>query len=79
MPIDPQPRKGGNIRLETIGRTRYAVVDPEGLYVSHFATCPNREQHRIRPSSPAASKTVTPVPDAAGGDGPAQLTLEDLD
>ena len=62
MPLDPDPVDGGNIILT--GRTRrtkrggmapevkYAadgalfVTDP--VYVSHFATCPQADEHRKR-------------------------------
>jgi hypothetical protein len=57
MPIDGQPVAGGNIQLEVRGGQRVAVVvgHGEGRYVSHFATCPNRNQHRIAPASRAGS------------------------
>lgn len=80
MPINPQLRRDGNIRLETIGRTRYAVIvkPGKGHYVSHFATCPNRKQYRS--SSAAAPKPIiTDVQGARPDDGPKQLKLEDLD
>ena len=62
MPLDPVPVPGGNVRLlpaEHLGAPpRSAVVGPaidlfddqdDGTrYVSHFATCPNADEHRRR-------------------------------
>jgi len=33
-------------RIDQIGDELHAVKDPEGTYVSHWVTCPTREQHR---------------------------------
>lgn len=58
MPIDPFPAEGGNIaKLPTLdGRTGNRLVeyvtaggmllDERELYVSHFSSCPNADQHR---------------------------------
>lgn len=58
MPIDPFPVEGGNIaKLPTTdGATGNKLVeyvhaggmlmDERELYVSHFSTCPNADQHR---------------------------------
>ncbi len=55
MPIDPDPVDGGNLVLTypSPGSALAIVVDPEQTmlddpprYVSHFATCPNADQHR---------------------------------
>jgi hypothetical protein len=51
MPVDRDPvDSGGNIRLEHHGDEVLAVyVQPgDGTHVSHFATCPNAEEHRRR-------------------------------
>lgn len=55
MPIDPDPVTDGNLVLTypSPGAVLAIVVDPDQLsiddsprYVSHFATCPNADQHR---------------------------------
>ncbi len=87
MPIDARARADGNIRLEVLGRTRYAIVGQEGsgLYVSHFAVCPERDQNRPSRTAAAGSQRIRLPgdnhrrPGAAADEGPAQLTLEDLD
>lgn len=58
MPIDPEPAEDGNLAL-IAGDPIIAVpvaanellVDDDGLrYKSHFATCPQADQHRRRTS-----------------------------
>lgn len=56
MPVDAEPVRGGNIRLEgSAARPTAVYVQPllesdeqkaAPHYVSHFATCPDRDQHR---------------------------------
>lgn len=49
MPVDAEPVKGGNLRLEDVqdeGPCVYCTKAGEGTHVSHFATCPNAAQHR---------------------------------
>lgn len=51
MPLDPEPVRGGNVRLEkgtahVLGPLE-ADAEPR-LYVSHFATCPQAASHRKR-------------------------------
>lgn len=51
IPIDNQPVKGGNLRMTSLGREPLTVevkpVEPEIYgWVSHFATCPNADEHR---------------------------------
>lgn len=55
MPIDAEPRPDGNlIIVGTLEGSPLVKVDPPGLfddpstarYVSHFATCPNADEHR---------------------------------
>lgn len=62
MPLDPEPRADGNIEMTgRTRRTKQGGMAPEvsyvptqgaliasdePRYVSHFATCPNAEQHR---------------------------------
>lgn len=61
IPLDPEPDPAGRVRLEAIGpgTDRAAVVlntgdaedaraAGEALYTSHFATCPQADQHRRR-------------------------------
>lgn len=61
IPLDPEPDPAGRVRLDAIGPAtdRAAMVLPtdeaeaahaagEDLYVSHFATCPQADQHRRR-------------------------------
>ena len=45
MPLDAEPREGGNVTLRADG---VAIVGGEGAvrYVSHFVTCPQAGQHR---------------------------------
>lgn len=46
IPLNPEPKVGGNLELKD-GAVQ--VVRPSRtikLYVSHFATCPNANQHR---------------------------------
>lgn len=61
MPIDPDPVEGGNIAKlpdddDETGAARVEYVAPGGMlvddrpvYVSHFATCPQADQHRRKP------------------------------
>lgn len=51
MPMDAQPKINGNIRLTGRGRVRFITAGEllptdERRYVSHFAVCPHRSQHR---------------------------------
>jgi hypothetical protein len=56
IPLDPDPRPDGNIRLGFVGGEEMALVlsgaELEAaqiagpVYVSHFATCPNASSHR---------------------------------
>lgn len=54
MPVDVEPVEDGNVVLEDDGDLVATVVPPgQGLlgderprYVSHFATCPNADEHR---------------------------------
>jgi hypothetical protein len=55
MPVDAEPVPDGNLVLTypTPGRALALIVDPAQTtiddpprYVSHFATCPNADQHR---------------------------------
>lgn len=48
MPLDPGPDEGGDLVLED---GRFVAFEPllhgdVPRYVSHFATCPDAEQHR---------------------------------
>lgn len=62
MPLDAEPHPEGNITLGYIGGEEVAIVvtgaeraavqiDGRELYRSHFATCPNADQHRTRAAS----------------------------
>lgn len=47
MPVDAAPSANGNIHLE--GTTAIVLDEPvDGARTSHFATCPNADQHRKR-------------------------------
>lgn len=48
IPVDPEPRAGGNITLIDCGSHLAARVGPagSGSHVSHFATCPQANGHR---------------------------------
>lgn len=54
IPLDRHPVTGGNIVLSRKTGKELAYVMPDGdetaelRYVSHFATCPNAEEHRRR-------------------------------
>lgn len=57
MPLDAEPVDDGNVVLDMSDRNDPVaiVVPPEQIlvedgprYVSHFATCPNADQHRRR-------------------------------
>lgn len=58
LPVDADPTPTGNLRLTPghDGRPRAEVTGPPSLldtedgdrYVSHFATCPNADDHRTR-------------------------------
>ncbi len=61
MPVDADPVHTGNIVIEsddtTAGvhvRPHDPLLDDPGItrWVSHFATCPNAEQHRRKSSRP---------------------------
>lgn len=45
MPIDVEPEKRIVLENDASGQPLGRVVD---TYVSHFATCPNADQHRQR-------------------------------
>lgn len=58
-PLDPKPTPDGNVRIvgtepdgtpkiEYLSKANVAQARLRGekLYTSHFATCPNRKQHR---------------------------------
>lgn len=46
IPLDEEPVKGGNIRIEN-GTALYVKPEPEvERFVSHFSSCPQRAQHR---------------------------------
>lgn len=51
-PLDAQPHAEGNLRIEERnGLDVVVVVGPgseEGLFRSHFASCPHANQHRRR-------------------------------
>lgn len=53
IPLDPEPRPDGNLCIRDDGR----VVSDHGFpasaprYVTHFATCPNANQHRRPPTA----------------------------
>lgn len=51
IPVDPEPAENGNLALETVRGELMAFpaslfVEPDELHVSHFATCPNADEHR---------------------------------
>lgn len=53
MPVDAEPRVGGNIRLIDDGRNIVSIIEMPAAnqphatyYVSHFVTCPKRDQFR---------------------------------
>jgi hypothetical protein len=58
IPVDPEPVEGGNLELhadddgELVARALCGQeqtlpgMDLPDRYVSHFATCPNADQHR---------------------------------
>lgn len=59
MPLDAEPHPDGNITLGHIGGEECAIVvtgaeraavqiEGRPLYRSHFATCPNADEHRVR-------------------------------
>lgn len=54
IPLDPEPVADGNLAIRDDGRV-VAYIDGDGerialgrplRYVTHFATCPNADQHR---------------------------------
>jgi hypothetical protein len=45
IPLDPEPVKGGNLRLVD-GRALAARDEPGPRFVTHFATCPFASEHR---------------------------------
>lgn len=59
MPLDPMPSERGNITLaqgprgETIARVVPRADGGPGLYVSHFATCPEAARFRRAPKAEA--------------------------
>lgn len=54
MPLDAEPaeRPTGVFRLEPSGDDLIARRPIEQVYISHFATCPNADQHRKPKPSP---------------------------
>lgn len=54
MPVDANRGDVGNVELTTLicyppkWRATVYPVDCPGLYVSHFATCPNADKHRSK-------------------------------
>lgn len=54
MPIDYDPNDGGNVfysavtGLVTVGRQEQPTPQGTTRHFSHFATCPNADQHRRR-------------------------------
>lgn len=56
MPVDAEPYDGGNVEIVEVrgaaplavvhGDTGMATLDGSPRYRSHFATCPNADQHR---------------------------------
>lgn len=54
IPIDPDKRSDGNLliagRLSTGELVVATMKKGDGDYVSHFATCPNAQQHRKKPT-----------------------------
>lgn len=49
IPLDPAPAANGNLVLGDGGvRAHLPLFDPPDIprYVSHFATCPDADQHR---------------------------------
>lgn len=53
MPLDPEPTPLGNVQLvggaaHVLGGDRAEEARGKNvpLYLAHFVTCPNREQHR---------------------------------
>ena len=56
MPLDAEPSPIGNVRLYNLDYAEVLAPIParaardagEQLYLSHFVTCPNAEQHRRR-------------------------------
>lgn len=54
MPVDWDPHEDGNVVVDPDGRadvyreTPTAVAAGSTLHFSHFATCPNADQHRRR-------------------------------
>jgi hypothetical protein len=59
MPLDAKVVRGVHIRWEESLKTHVAEVAE--YYTSHFATCPNADQHRKRPS---AIEPTAPTPGA---------------
>lgn len=59
MPLDVEPAPNGNIRMVdgvAVYASKDAPVEPgEKLYLSHFVTCPDRDQHRKPPNRPDAT------------------------
>ena len=59
MPLDPEPSPDGNILLGLVGGEEVAIVlsgaeragaqeAQRPLYVTHFYTCPDANEHRKR-------------------------------
>lgn len=73
MPLDyqPDPRGLGNVIFTANAQVRYVKREESGLeeprYTSHFATCPDSEQHRKRntPVSAAEAPQRIEVPEKA--------------
>lgn len=61
MPVDPDPHPAGNVQLfqhpsgaqmaDVLGPLEVAANGDRPLHRSHFATCPNADQHRRGGSS----------------------------
>ena len=46
MPIDPTPAANGNLVLDNQGMAHVDSQAGRAKFISHFATCPNSQQHR---------------------------------
>lgn len=60
IPVDPEPVPGGNLVVTAQGIAHFLKKDelPTGpTYVSHFSTCPNRDQFKRRAATAAATST----------------------
>ena len=54
IPLDAEPVDDGNVELTMQGvavvHGQPPMFDPGPMYVSHFATCPNANEHRSKPA-----------------------------